>query len=255
MAFENRVKQLLAQGKAAFGASSGVESEFAAKVTIDTGVDFFWVDTEHSPYGVESVRMLPVLARMKGCVPMIRVAGLDSSLIKKALDAGASAIMIPQINNAGEARAAVSYSRYPPQGTRGVSPIWTFYLDIPWSEYLPEANNEILVVAQIESPEGIRNLESIAEVEGVDVLLAGPADLSASLGHIGNTEHPDVRKFLEEFPGRVARTGKTPGIALSSGEAAKLAYQQGYRFINIGSVLWSGVRGLAADLKILRDLE
>lgn len=253
--FENKVKKLLASGKAAWGGAIIVPSLLVAKLTLGTGIDFLWIDTEHVPYGTEAVPMLPVLCRMAGCVPVVRVAGLDPCLIKKALDIGASGVMIPQINNAEEARRAVQYAKYPPQGSRGVSPMWTVYMDVPWGDYLPVANEEICVIVQVESPDGIKNLEAIAEVEGVDVVFAGPADLAASMNCIGNIQHPTVQKFLEEFPQRVAKTGKTSGISVGGAAASKKTFDQGYRFINIGHLLSQGTIGLTADLKEVRQHE
>jgi 4-hydroxy-2-oxoheptanedioate aldolase len=253
---KNPVKEKLARGEAIFGGSCGVIDEMATRWTVKTGIDFLWIDTEHSPFGVESIRMLPILARQAGCMPMVRVAGLDSSLIKKALDIGAQCIMIPQINNAEEARLAVSYAKYPPMGTRGISPNWTFFFDnLSWEDYLPQANDEIMLVAQIESPEGIENIDAICQVEGIDVVLAGPADLSASLGVIGQMQHPKLKQFLAEFPAKVTRNGKVAGIALGSVDAALEAYAQGYRYISYGSLLGTGVRGLSEDLKKLRAAE
>ena len=253
--FENKIKKLVRSGKAAWGASLPDASEFIAQLTVDTGVDFLWIDIEHRAYGVRAVQWIPIICRRKACEPMVRVAGLDPQLIKKALDVGASTIMVPQINNAEEARRAVQYAKYPPEGTRGVSPIWTFYMDVSYDEYLPRANQETCVVVQIESPEGIRNVESIAAVEGVDIVFAGPMDLSAALGHIGQMNHPDVVRFLEEFPARVASAGKASGITLRGYEACERAYRQGYRFINIGSVISHGTPGLTEELKRLREQE
>jgi 2-keto-3-deoxy-L-rhamnonate aldolase RhmA len=252
--FESKVKKLLAQGKPAWGAALPDASDLTAKFTVDTGVDFLWIDLEHRPYDVAEIRWVPIICRMKDCVPMIRVAGLDPQLIKKALDVGASAIMVPQVNTAEEARRAVQYAKYPPQGTRGISPLWTFFMDVSWDDYLPAANDETCVIVQIESPEGVKNLEAIADVDGVDVVFAGPADLSASLGHIGQPNHPEVQRFLEDFPRRVAKRGKPSGITFGSFEACKQSFEQGYRFINIGSILTHGSQGLAADLKRLREL-
>lgn len=253
MAFENPVKQKLARGETAWGASALLPDPFPNRLVISTGVDFLWIDTEHAPFGPDDVGLVPVMARQAGVMPMIRVAGLDPNLIKKALDAGASSIMVPQVNNAEEARRAVSAAKYPPQGTRGVSPLWTFYTGAAWSEYLPAANDEVCMVLQVESLEGGENIEKIAEVEGVDVVFAGPADLSAALGVIGQTTHPKVKAFLEDFPRRVAKTGKAAGIALGSVAAAKEAHEQGYRFISFGGLLFSGLHGLTRDLKELKD--
>jgi 4-hydroxy-2-oxoheptanedioate aldolase len=253
--FENPVKRKMADGLAAWGASTGIAEEFPNQLTISTGVDFLWIDTEHSSYGLDDVRLLPVLARQNGCMPMIRVAGLDPNLIKKALDLGASAVMVPQVNNAEEAELAVRASKYPPQGTRGVSPLWTFYRNISWADYLPHANEEICVVVQVESPEGMANVEAIAAVEGVDVVFAGPMDLSASLGLIGQIQHPKVKEFLADFPERVKKAGKVAGISVGTAAAARESYEQGYRFIAFGSLLFAGVRGLTEDLNLLRAFE
>jgi len=251
--FENKVKQLLAAGKPAWGGAVIDPSLLVAKLTVGTGIDFLWIDTEHVPFGTESVAMIPVICRMAGCVPVMRVAGLDSNLIKKALDIGASGIMVPQINNAEEARKVVQYAKYPPQGSRGVSPTWTLYMDIPWGDYLPRANAETLVIVQVESLEGIRNAEAIAEVEDVDVVFAGPADIAASLNCIGNTDHPSVRKVVEELPQRVGKAGKPSGISVGGAADSKKAFDQGYRFINIGHILSQGTIGLTSSLKELRQ--
>ena len=251
--FENRVKQLLRAGGVAWGAALPEASNLMAKLSIDTGADFLWIDTEHGAFDIEAVAMVPVLCRMKNCMPMIRVSGLDPSLIKKALDIGASAVMVPQVNNAEEAFRAVQYAKYPPKGTRGVSPTWTFYLDVLYSDYLPAANDETCVIVQVESLDGIQNLEAIAEVDGVDVVFAGPSDLAASLGHIGQIDHPAVQAVLEEFPKRVAKTGKASGIAVGGLNASIKAYEQGYRFINVGQILFQGALGLGADLRRLRE--
>lgn len=253
--FQNRIKQLFAEGRAAWGAAAPDNSEIVAKQTINCGIDFLWIDLEHRPYGTYEVRWQPIMCRQAGCSAMVRVPGLDSSWIKKALDIGANTIMVPQINTADEAKRAVEYAKYPPIGSRGISPLWTSLMDVSWDDYLPAANDETCVVVQIESPEGIENLDAIAAVEGVDVVFAGPADLSASLGVIGQFGHPDLLKFLASFPARVAEHGKPAGITFATLEQCRLSYEQGYRFINAGSLIQHGTDGLTAGLKDLRALE
>lgn len=255
-AFENRVKRLLSSGRAAWGIGAIDESEYSAKMAINCDVDFLWIDLEHRPYGVSEVRWLPILCRQRGVAPMVRVPNLDGGVIKKALDVGANTVMVPQVDTADQAKRAVEYAKYPPQGSRGVSPSWTTFMDVSWDDYLPAANAETCVVAQIESPAGIANLDAIAAVDGVDVVFAGPSDLAASLGVIGQLGHPKVRAFLADFPQRVsAASGKAAGIALAGVEAAKQAYAQGYRFINIGSFGVLGSQGLTAALDDLRGSE
>ena len=186
---------------------------------------------------------------------MVRVPGLDSSWIKKALDIGANTIMVPQINTAEEAQRAVEFAKYPPDGSRGISPLWTALMDVTWDDYLPAANEETCVVVQIESPEGIENLDAIAAVDGVDVVFAGPADLSAALGVIGQFNHPDLQEFLASFPVRVAAHGKPAGITFATIEQCRRSYEQGYRFINTGTLIQHGIDGLKSRLAELRGLE
>lgn len=253
--FENPVKKLFREGRAAWGASIPDASDLLAKLTVNTGVDFLWVDLEHRPYDTDAVRWIPIICRGVNCACMVRVAGLEASAIKKALDIGANCIMVPQVNTAEEARRVVEYSKYPPMGSRGISPLWTIFMDVAWDDYLPVANQETCVVVQIETPEGIRNAEEIASVEGVDVVFAGPMDLSASLGQIGQIQHPEVKQFLADFPRRVTSCGKIAGITFADLASCQEAYRQGYRFIAIGNLASHGVRGLQTELEQLRSLE
>jgi 4-hydroxy-2-oxoheptanedioate aldolase len=252
--FENPVKQKLAAGGVAFGAVVLVPHPLVMQYAVNSGADFIWIETEHTPFGTESIDYLPVIARRKGITPLIRISNTDAGLVKKALDVGASALMIPQVENAEQARRIVDYAKYPPKGSRGVSPMWTFYMDVPWKDYLPVANDETLIVVQIESAAAMEQLEEIAAVDGVDVLLAGPMDLSASLGVVTQIAHPDVDRLLVEFPERVKKAGKVPGIAVAGYDAAAKALARGYRFINFGNVLNDGAKGIAADLERLRAL-
>jgi len=252
MTFENPVKTKLAQGGIVYGAAVIVPSPLAVQYAANSGVDFVWLETEHTPFGIEALEMLPLIVRRKQSMPLIRVCNLDAGLIKKALDAGASAVMIPQIDNAEQAALVVKYAKYPPEGERGVSPMWTLHAEINWADYLPHANNETLIVVQVETLEGMKNVEAIAAVPGVDVVLAGPMDISAALGQIGNPAHPLVQEFLTAFPALVAKQGKIAGLATAGLEQAKLAVSRGYRFINFAEILNDGVRGIQADLKVLR---
>src|SRR5258707_10461192 len=105
--FESKVKQLLSQGKAAWGASLPDASDLIAKLTGDTGVDFLWIDTEHRPFDTAAVPWVPIICRQQGCVPLLRVAGADAPALKKALDIGASAILVPQSHNRPQPPRAV----------------------------------------------------------------------------------------------------------------------------------------------------
>ncbi|MCH2212481.1 MAG: aldolase/citrate lyase family protein [Fuerstiella sp.] len=253
--FENRVKQCLKDGGAAWGAHLADASEAVAKYTVDCDVDFLWIDLEHRPHGTHEIRWLPIICRQAGCASMVRVPGLDPIWIKKALDIGADTIMVPQINTADEAKRAVEFAKYPPEGSRGVSPLWTTLMDVSWDDYLPAANQEVCVVVQVESPAGIENLGAIAEVDGVDVVFAGPADLSASLGVIGQFNHPRLQQYLADFPKQVREHGKSAGITFITHDECRQAYEQGYRLINVGTLIHHGIDGLKSNLQQLRNLE
>jgi len=253
--FENTIKQTLAASRTAWGISLPDASEFVAALSVNAGPDFLWVDLEHRPYEVDQIRWIPIICRRKNCACVVRPAGLDPQLIKKALDIGANTLMIPQVNTAEEAALAVRYAKYPPEGSRGISPLWTFFMDVSWDDYLPAANRETAIIVQIETPEGMKNLDAIAAVEGVDVVFAGPMDLSASLGHIGQPRHPKVLRFLEDFPERVRRAGKAAGVTFGDPKQCQEAWEQGFRFISCGNLLSHGDRGTREMLANFRALE
>ena len=186
--YPNPLKQRLRNGELLLGSNVGVFSPHLAGSIMDTGPDFLWIDTEHMPYGAETLDVIPVIARMRGVAPLIRVAWNDPALIKKAYDAGAVAVMVPQIDTPEAAAQAVEYARYYPQGKRGISPMWTRIAGADWNEVIKTANEETVLVLQIESQQAFDNLDDIKQVPGIDVLLVGPLDLSATVGRITDTE-------------------------------------------------------------------
>ena len=245
---ENRVKKLLSEGKAAWGSALPDASEMMAKATLDQGVDFQWI---------------PIICRLKRRDALLRVPSLEPGSIKKGLDMGCSCIMVPQVDNAEQARLAVEFCKYPGalpcsagmNGNRGVGPLWPYLLDVDLQDYLESANQETCVIVQAETREGLANLERIAEVDGVDVVFAGPADISAALGHLGDMRHPEVQKCLENFPERVAKCGKASGITFTDVEDCRKAFQQGYRLINVSNLSHFGQVAMAGALASLRETE
>ena len=242
--FENRIKKVHAAGRVAWGIGLPDLGEMTTKQSVNCDPDFLWIDLEHRPHDAYEIRWLPIICRQAGVAPMVRIPGVDPIWTKKALDIGANTIMVPQVNNADEAKRAVEYAKYPSEGTRGITPLWTAMMDYTWEEYLPVANQETAIVIQVESAEGMENLDEIAKVEGVDVVFAGPADLSASMGIIGQFEHPDLVKYLADFPKRVGEHGKPAGITFANIKKSQWAFDHGYRFINIGTLINYGIDGL-----------
>ena len=157
------------------------------------GFDFVVVDMEHVPVEVST---LPDILRAVGCTPaepIVRIAWNDKVLIKKVLDAGAQTVMVPFVETAEEAATAVAAVKYPPVGVRGVAAVHRASRYGAVSDYLKRANDETMVIVQLETPEAIGRLAEIAAVPGVDAVFVGPGHLSASMGHIGDIGHPEVQ--------------------------------------------------------------
>jgi 4-hydroxy-2-oxoheptanedioate aldolase len=154
------------------------------------------------------------------------------------------------VDNATQARAIVSACRYPPRGIRGVASSTSratgFGAD---ARYLAEADDRITVIAQIESRAALGAIDEIAAVEGIDAIFVGPGDLAASLGHLGNPQHPDVQAAIDHAKARIDAAGKPAGIFALSREDAQLRIAQGYRFLSIGTDIGLLARGARALLE------
>lgn len=245
-------KQKLKAGELLLGTYLPAFSPAITTQTSRTGVDFLWVDTEHMPFGAEALETAPVLARNQGVAPVIRVAWNDPHLIKKAMDVGAVAIMVPQVNTAEEAARAVQYTFYPPLGQRGIAPYWPLVAGEDWSNVVRTANDETVLLIQIESVEAYHNLEAIAAVPGVDGLVVGPMDLSASLGKITDVQSTEVQRIMEDIPRRLAGSGVAIGTVLSDVREIQEKYRWGYRLLTVGTPLSYGLGVLAQHVRTLR---
>lgn len=250
--YPHPLKQRLKRGEILLGTNIGVFSPHLVGIVLSARPDFLWIDTEHMPYGIEALDVIPVIARMRGVAPLIRVAGNDPALIKKAYDVGAVAVMVPQVNTAEEAAQAVQYARYAPEGKRGISPTWTWIAGEDWNQVIETANEETVLVLQLESRQAYENLDEIKQVPGIDVLLVGPLDLSATVGTLADTRSPEVQAIMREVPRRLQGTGIAAGTTL--GEVAEIQekIRWGYQFLNVGSPISYGVQVLREHLETLR---
>ena len=158
-----------------------------AEQTAAAGFDFVVIDTEHAPTTVETVESMvrAVDAAPGGTAPIVRVAWNDHVRIKRVLDTGPAGVMAPQVNTPEEAEAFVEATRYPPEGRRGMAAARASNYGRDLEAYVESANEELLTIAQVETPEAVGNVSAIADVEGIDTLFVGPSDLSASLGAFG----------------------------------------------------------------------
>jgi 4-hydroxy-2-oxoheptanedioate aldolase len=157
--------------------------------------------------------------------------------IKRILDAGANSLLVPYVQNADEARAAVAATRYPPQGVRGVASIHRGNRFARDKDYYQRANGDMCVLVQVETTMALNNLEAIAAVEGVDGIFIGPSDLAASLGHLGEVNHPEVRSTIESTLKRIHAAGKPSAILTAVEADARHWLECGATAVAVGSDL------------------
>lgn len=233
----NAFKAALARGELQIGLWSSLCSPIVAEIIGHSGFDWILVDTEHSPNEPPAVLAQLQALQAGTATPIVRPAWNDPVLLKRLLDIGTQAVLVPFVQTAEEAAKAVAACRYPPAGIRGitVSGRGSRYGRVP--DYLKRADAEICVLVQVETGEALAQLEAIAAVDGVDGVFIGPADLSASLGHIGNPGHPEVQAAIKGAVERLAAVGKPAGILTPSEADARRYIEWGYRFVAVGSDL------------------
>lgn len=199
------------------------------------GFDFLVVDMEHVPIGVpEAIGLLRAVAGTPA-EALVRLSWNDQVLVKRMLDAGARSLMFPFVQTAEEARAAVSYTRYPPHGVRGMAGVHrgSRYGRVP--DYFKTADDQVAVVLQLETPEAVERTGQIAAVDGVDALFLGPGDLSAAMGRIGEIGHPEVQAMIARAAGLAHAAGKPIGIVGPNPEMVGRFLGYGYDWVAIAS--------------------
>ncbi len=226
-------------------------SPLVAEICAGSGLDWLLVDAEHSPNGLESI--LAQLQAVHGypVTTLVRPPVNDTVLIKQYLDLGVQNLLVPMVNSAAEAAAAVAATRYPPHGVRGVGS--ALARAARWNRipgYLARAGETISVTVQIESTAAVDAVEDILAVDGVDAIFLGPSDLAASMGHLGEQEHPDVRGAVEKCL-RAARAAGTPaGVNAFRPDTARGYLEAGASFLLVGAdvaLLARGSEALAAE--------
>jgi 4-hydroxy-2-oxoheptanedioate aldolase len=228
-----------------------------AIIELLAGWDFDWIliDTEHTPTEIaDVVAQLQVLAAYDVSA-IVRPAWSDMVLIKRLLDAGAQTLLIPSIDTAEDAATAVSYTRYPPQGLRGVSGTSRAARYGQTKDYLQTAGDEICILAQIETATGLANLEAIAAVPGVDAVFIGPADLAASLGHLGDPQHPFVQGAVDDAFQRLRALDKPSGYFTLNEREARLRIADGVDIVGVATDTSIINRGVALTLEGLKAVE
>ena len=241
----NHFKAGLREGRQQIGLWSTLSTAFAVEVVAGAGFDWLLLDTEHSPGDV-----LTVMAQLQALAgfnvsAVVRPAANDPVLIKRFLDVGAQSLLIPYVQSADEARAAVEATRYPPDGIRGVSALTRATNFGRVKDYSQRAADEIALLVQVETQAGLDAIEAIAAVEGVHGIFVGPGDLAASLGHIGDLKHSKVVTAVEDAIARIVATGKPAGILTGDADFARRCMTLGSTFTAVGVDV--GLLARAAD--------
>jgi 4-hydroxy-2-oxoheptanedioate aldolase len=207
----------------------------ATEVAADAGFDWALIDTEHAPVEVPAViDQLRVLER-SGTAAVVRPAWNDPVILKRILDTGVQTVLLPYVQTADEARRAVAAVRYPPQGTRGVAAVQRANRYGRVTDYHARANEQIGLLVQLETREALARLEEIGQVDGVDGVFIGPSDLAASLGHIGQNAHADVRAAIADACRRARAIDLPIGILAPVEADARAFLEMGFRYVAVGS--------------------
>ena len=198
------------------------------------GWDFLVLDGEHGTLQPRDIEDQCRACELRGITPIARATTNEQSIILRFMDTGVQGALIPFVNTAADAEHAVRSMKYQPRGQRGLAGIRAadFGRTEPLGDYVKKANAETLVVAQIETAEGVASLDEIVKVDDVDVIFIGPNDLANSLGHAGNIPHPDVQDAMDKIAETTLAANKILGLMIYNSEGARKWRDKGARFIS-----------------------
>jgi 2-keto-3-deoxy-L-rhamnonate aldolase RhmA len=252
---ENWVKRALAAGDRSLGT---MVFEFPTigigRIAATAGAEFVIYDMEHTGWSIETIRGLMASSRAADLVPMVRIPATEYHLISRPLDVGAMGLMVPMVESAEQARVIVDSAKYPPLGRRGAAfgMAHDDYSGGDIIEKMESANDEVLLIAQIETAQGVDNLDAIAAVDGIDVLWIGHFDLTNSLGIPGQFSHPTYLEAVERVLEACHRHGKAPGIMAGAVADGQALLQQGFRAMAYSGDHWIYQLALRQGLDALR---
>lgn len=231
----NSFKRALRNGEVQIGLWSHLSNHVSTEVIGGAGFDWIVLDAEHSPNETFLLHQQLQALVEGGSHPVVRLAWNDKVLIKRVIDLGVQTVLIPYVQNADEAKAAVAATRYPPGGIRGFTGLSRASRFGRIKDYHTQAQRELCVLVQIETGEALKNIEVIAAVDGIDGIFIGPGDLSADLGHLGNPGHPEMQAVIQQSIARICATGKPAGILTGDEALARQYIERGCTFAAVGA--------------------
>ena len=251
----NRWTQRIGDGEPRFGMWLASGSGYVTEICAGSGIDWVLLDQEHAPNDLRTtLEQLQVLAGYPDVDVVVRPPAADPVAIKRLLDIGVQNIIVPMIDNPREASAAVAATRYPPEGIRGVGS--ALARASRWnriSDYLVTADGTVSLTVQVETAAGLTQLGDIADVDGIDAVFIGPADLAASMGKLGQPEHPDVVSTIENALAAIVAHGKSAGVNAFNEAVARRYLKAGASFVLVGADVALLARGADELAKRYRD--
>jgi len=232
---ENSTKRKLRNGETTVGTWISSGSPNVLDLLRNFPLDWFVFDMEHSAISIETVVHMTQVLNGSSATPIVRVGQIDQAVCKAVLDAGAHGVVVPLVNTPEEAERVVKFCKYPPMGVRGLAGSKAADYGLTLGMYLRTANDETLVIAQIETPEALENVDGILANDGVDVAFVGPSDLTLTLGFLDDRSNPKVAEAMLKVVKAAEAAGKAAGIMVATVDEAKQAVQRGFRFISLGS--------------------
>lgn len=244
-------RKRLKSGERLIGPIVTLSAPESAEIMREAGFDWLFLDAEHGPLSAGDLQRL-----MQGAGPgmpcLVRMSSGERVPIKQALDVGAAGIIAPMINTPEQAEDVVRLAKYPPMGERGVGLCRAHGYGLSFQEYMTAANASTAVVVQAEHIEAVNNIESIAAVEGIDAVMVGPYDLSASMGRPGDVQHPEVKSAIDRVTQACLKAGVRLGIFGMTAEAVIPYIERGYTLIIAGvdvNLLAQASQGLVSRIR------
>lgn len=239
------------------GLWNGLVNNAVAEILASAGYDWVLVDGEHAPFDLQSI-LIQLQATSSYDVPIfVRTPKSDPIFIKQILDLGVQNILVPMVDSAEEAELMYQSTQYPPKGIRGIGTAMARAAHWAQNEdYLHTAGDQICMIVQVENVPGIQNLDAILAVEGLDGVFIGPADLAASMGHLGNSNHPEVKATVIDALQRIRKAGKVAGVMALDKPTADEYIAAGANMVAIGIdslLLIKGCRDLLQSFRPTED--
>lgn len=249
----NTFKQQILSGQKSYGIWNGIPHNYTSELCAGAGFDWVCIDAEHAPFDLPGIVQNMQAIQAHDVPAIVRIPSADPVLMKQLMDAGAQTILSPMIESADQAELIAKAMIYPPKGIRGVGT--ALARAAQWNrvnDYFKLADEQMCCIGQIESIKGVEALDEILEVDGLDVVFLGPADLGATMGYLGQPGHPEVVALVKECLRKIVKSGKVAGFLTGSKELIQAYSDEGALMIGVGLdtlLLAKATRALAEEFK------